>query len=132
MEEDLKKKLQRSKFLRDNTRPNKAVFTDENDHNPQVLEFCQKCGGRQQICKHFVDSSGEGYVLEPCDACEDGFTGNVVPYFKNVAPAMAATPNDKGWINCPGCNWRFTLSDKGAFTGARCRRCGQKIRLNSP
>lgn len=111
-------------------RRSSAAFTDENDHNPQVLQDCPACSGSGKSCHHNSSSSGETYSLEVCTSCSGkGVTGEVEQYFADDAPEVPACADDSGWITCPKCDWRFALRDKRAWTGRRHLQCGQRIRV---
>ena len=114
--------------LRRYPRRSAAVFTDENDHNPWVLQDCPACRGSGKHCHHNISRSGETYSLGLCTSCGgSGVTGEVEPYFPDDAPGIPACADDSGWITCPTCDWRFALRDKRAWTGSRHLQCGQKI-----
>ena len=116
--------------LRRYPRRSAATFSDDNDHNPVVLQDCPACSGSGKSCRHIVDGSGETYALEVCSACSGtGVTGDVEPYFPDVRPEVTARADDTGWITCPSCDWRFALRDRRAWTGRRHVQCGQKIRI---
>ena len=103
-----------------------AVFDDSNDHNPLILEDCPACGGSGKRC---TLESGQ-YVLDNCGACEgQGTTFNVVRYFPEERPSVAAVVDTVGWLECPGCRRRFATYDKHAWTGRR-HRCGQKVDIH--
>lgn len=107
-----------------------ATFTNENDHNPRVLQDCEQCHGSGNHCReHIVDGSHE-CALEICRDCHGtGVTGKVEPYFLEDRPEVSACADAKGWMTCPSCDWRFALKDKNAWTGRRHMQCGQKIRI---
>lgn len=122
--EQIRHRLKLSKYPR---RAN-AVFTDENDHNPLILEECPRCHGTGQV--DIYDENTSIYALEVCPDClETGITGEVVPYFENLSPAMEATKRDDGWTKCPRCGWRFSARDSAVWTGLRHKRCGQKLKF---
>lgn len=107
-----------------------ATFTDENDHNPRIQQDCPRCSGSGQFCEHSIIDGHEQYALGVCTACSGtGVTGEVEPYFLDDKPEMPACADDKVWMTCPSCDWRFALRDKNAWTGRRHLRCGQKIRI---
>jgi len=89
-----------------------ARFTDENDHNPWVLEDCPTCEGHNRDC-------------ESCGGL--GTSGEAVRYFQNDTPAQPAILREDGWLRCPGCARRFATYDRRRWTGLRHTTCGQKI-----
>lgn len=44
-------------------------------------------------------------------------------------PALPATPNEHGWIKCPGCGGKFKEGDSNAFRDGIHLGCSQKIEL---
>ena len=111
-----------------------AVFTEENDHNPDVLEDCPDCGGTG--VRRFDRSLELGPLAvraradADCPAClATGITGRVLRYFQNERPPQSAEPAADGTITCPHCRQRFTTSDPNAWTGWRHVYCGQRLRL---
>jgi hypothetical protein len=112
--------------LRRPPRRSAATFSDDNDHNPRVLQDCPACSGSGKSCHR----SGEAYALEVCASCSGtGVTGDVEPYFPDDRPEVPACADDTGWITCPSCDWRFALHDRRAWTGRRHLQCGQRIRI---
>lgn len=109
------------------TRSN-AEFTADNDHNPLVLAACQTCRG---IGKYdtFQDSpSGRIQSLHYCDDCDgNGVTAVTELYFDNDNDPVPVVARADGWLKCPNCSWRFTITDTDAYTGLRHKRCGQKL-----
>ena len=68
--------LRRRIALRRYPRRFAATFTDENDHNPRVLQDCPACSGSGQHCHHNIASNGHEYALGVCAACSGtGVTG---------------------------------------------------------
>lgn len=90
-----------------------SLFTDDNDHNPQVAQKCPKCDGKGVCC---LQCQGLGLIDEPGE------------WFTNGEPERTVRPNAYGFLQCPGCGTRFSRSDKNVWTGRR-HTCGQKIRL---
>ena len=126
----LKRDLRRRIALRRYPRRSAATFTNENDHNPKVLQDCPGCSGQGTNCHHNITSDGEEYALGDCTTCNGtGVTGEVELYFLDDRPEMPACPDARGWITCPNCDWRFALRDKNAWTGHRHLLCGQKISI---
>lgn len=117
-QEKLRRRLQSSLYpWRDD-----AVFTDENDHNPLVLEACPACS-----------KWGRCGPPEPCPECHGlKTTGRAVHYFPNPLPEEAAVVDEQGWITCPLCDRRFSTRYRGTWTGRRHLTCGQAIRLVHP
>lgn len=106
----------------------KAQFTDENDHNPLVLQNCPCCYGTGHVGESWPEEGIEADVL--CTACDgSGITGKVEPYFATDWPEVEAELDADGWLTCPRCEWRFTIRDRNAWTGRRHLRCGQKTRI---
>jgi DnaJ-class molecular chaperone len=76
----LKENLRSRMALRGYPRRSAATFTDENDHNPRLLQDCPECSGSGTQCHHNITSSGEEYALAICTACKGaGVTGEVEP-----------------------------------------------------
>jgi hypothetical protein len=127
----MKDDLRRRRAAKQYPRRSAATFTDEDDHNPQVLQDCATCHGSGKDCRHEVTSSGgETYMLDTCAACRgSGVTGQVEPYFSDLQPEASACADDRGWVTCPGCDWRFAIRDRRAWTGRRHLQCGQKISI---
>lgn len=94
-----------------------AAFSDENDHNPWVLEdrpACEEYGG----------------ILAQCEECGGlGTRGGAVRYFETDAPAEAAEVREDGWARCPACDRMFATYDPVRWTGRRHTTCGQKLHL---
>lgn len=125
-----KEGLRRRLALRRYPRRSAAIFTDENDHNPRVLQDCSECSGRGQHCEGSIVDGREQYALGVCMVCDGtGITGEVEPCFPDERPEASACVDDHGWITCPNCEWRFALRHKDSWTGRRHLRCGQKIRV---
>jgi hypothetical protein len=102
------------------------VFSDDDDHDPLVLEDCPSCHGRGTRC----DERGGVASLDACDACDGaGTTFELVRYFASSAPAVEVAADDEGWATCPGCSYRFSTRSPAAWTGRRHVRCGQRIVL---
>ena len=128
-EDERKAAIRRRLVLAKYPRRSQAQFTDENGHNPTVLQACPRCHGRGLVCE---DSSGGTRRVLTRDKCAEcggsGVTGEVEPYFTNDNPEAEAVVKGEG-ITCPNCGWRFRISDRHAWTGRRHLRCGQRIRL---
>jgi hypothetical protein len=123
---DIRRRLALSRY----PRRAKAIFTDENDHNPLVLQDCRACRGSGKQCHHGSQDDIQVYSLERCNECGGlGVTGQVEPFFSNNELEMSAYPDSEGWLTCPACQWRFTIHDRRAWTGRRHMRCGQKIKV---
>jgi hypothetical protein len=111
-------------------RRSKARFTDENDHNPLVLQDCPACDGWGAVSEYRTEGDAAVHTRVVCRACGGtGVTGQVEPYFAEDAAEAVARADADGWLTCPGCRWRFTVRDRNAWTGRRHLRCGQKIRV---
>ena len=108
----------------------KAQFTEENDHNPYVLASCPQCCGHAKYDTFQESSQGVVQTLHECDACNGtGVVPDIEPFFENDNEPISITANADGWIKCPNCGWRFTITDKHAWTGLRHMRCGQKLHV---
>lgn len=128
-EEDRKAAIRRRLVLAKHPRRHRAEFTDENDHNPMVLQACPQCHGSGHVGRAVVEGTRSIEMEETCPNCHgEGVTGEVEPYFANDKPEADAVVIGDG-ITCPNCGWRFRLKDSNAWTGRRHRRCGQKIKL---
>lgn len=105
-----------------------AQFTDQNDHNPLVLQNCPTCHGTGHVGESSPEHSLEAEVI--CGTCEGSGVSDLVElYFDNGPPEAQATADAKGWLTCPNCRCRFTIHDRRAWTGRRHLRCGQKIKI---
>lgn len=106
------------------------VYTDENDHNPWVLENCPGCNGAGRNCR-FVEAERAHYtyICSTCDGTR--YTGELVRKFDNNAEPVEASPNAHGWVTCPGCGVGFKVTSKDSWSGRRHLGCGQKIFLTS-
>ena len=111
-------------------RRSQARFTDENDHNPLVLQDCRECHGTGHVGESWVEDGRPVEADVLCTACGgSGVTGQVEPYFHHDLPEVEAHADAEGWLTCPNCNWRFTTRDRHAWTGRRHLRCGLRIRF---
>jgi hypothetical protein len=123
-----KERIRRSLILSRYPRRSDAVFTDENDHNPSVLQTCPTCRGSGRFCV-------ESERVASTDACADcegtGIIAATEPYFSNESPEIDVMPGLDGWLECPTCGFRFSPNDRNAWTGRRHERCGQKLRVVS-
>lgn len=123
---EIKRRLKLSRYPRRNS----AKFTDENDHNPIVLEDCLHCGGKGEICEEFLQNGEWVAKLSICSHCQgSGTTEELVSYFTNTSPAVLVEIRADGWLICPNCRKRFTINDPNRWTGCRHTSCGQKIQL---
>ncbi|MFP2903703.1 hypothetical protein ACLESD_01235 [Pyxidicoccus sp. 3LFB2] len=121
--EEIRRRLRLSQY----PRRRDAVFTDENGHNPWILEDCPECRGQGRIDRL---TENDTYVLETCSACEGlGTTTQVVRYFLEERPEALAMVDVHGWITCPHCGRRFSTRHRDTWTGRRHLTCGQLIRL---
>jgi hypothetical protein len=124
--DEIRRRLRLSRYPRRSA----AVFTDENDHNPLILEDCPRCGGRGRVC---TSPHPDEYVLDDCPACGGlGTTTEVVHYFPGTSPEAEAVVDAHGWITCPRCERRFSTRHRDTWTGRRHLTCGQGIRLVYP
>ncbi len=64
--------------------------------------------------------------LRCCHACHAAETDWLNEVDAAIAP-LEAKPNAHGWIRCPGCGCRFTITDSRAFRNGMHLDCGQKI-----
>ena len=102
--------------------------TDDNDHNPLVLEPCPDCHGRGKRCDWSEDRTVHSQVV--CPTCDgEQFTGNLIPRFSNNANPILVTPDALGWVTCPGCGTGFKVTSKHSWSGLRHLKCGQKLVL---
>jgi hypothetical protein len=122
--DDIRRRLTLARYPRRSA----ASFTEENGHNPLVLQDCSMCRGQGKRCE--LDTSNGSYTLDVCSACNgSGVTGEVEPYFSDDKPEVAAEADPHGWLTCPTCGWRFAIRDSSAWTGQRHLQCGQRIRI---
>ena len=104
--------------------------TDENDHNPLVLEPCPDCHGRGKRCEWSDDGMVHSQAV--CATCDgEKFTGNLVRRFSNDAGAIPVTPSSLGWVTCPACGRGFKVTSKDSWSGRRHLTCGQKLTLTT-
>jgi DnaJ-class molecular chaperone len=125
---EIRRRLRLAKY----PRRSHAVFSEENDHNPIVLQDCATCHGTGKVCRHFkTKEGGECIARDECPSCAgQGVTGELEPYFSNDQPERPADCRSEGRVQCPSCSRRFRITDPNAWTGKRHMRCGQKIKLN--
>lgn len=123
-----KQEIQRRLTLSQYPTRSTAVFNTENDHNPLVLAACTSCRGNG---KHDdIQQTPDGHIqsLHNCEQCNGtGVTADIEPCFDNNNDPIRVNPQPDGWLQCPHCGWRFTITDQNAFTGLRHKRCGQKL-----
>ena len=113
-------------------RRSRAVFTDENDHNPLVLQDCPTCDGSGKASEYWSEGEISVHSRIICPTCHGtGITGEIEPFFAIDTPEASVATGVDGWITCPNCRWRFTTVDPNAWTGRRHMRCGQKIKVIS-
>lgn len=126
---DLGRRLRESKFPRRAA----ARFTDEEDHNPMVLQDCAVCRGTGRVDRNGPSSEGGAvYAMEECPACGGkGITGEIERFFPADEPEFPAGVDSKGWVSCPKCGVRFSLRDPHRWTGRRHLSCGQKIKVST-
>ena len=108
-----------------------TFFTDENDHNPTVLEDCPRCAGTGRVAgTETIDAELVSHTGALCPRCEGAkTTGEVVPFFADDAPAVDVVVRPDGWLKCPRCGKHFSSGDQNVWTGRRHKRCGQKLNL---
>ena len=122
----IRKQLNIAKY----TKPENIVFSDENDHNPLVLEKCPVCKGTGKNCKRIKTTNEMVIVTDSCEACGGlRVTGNLVRQYSEDSSIEEARVNRDGWLKCPGCGTRFTTNSAASWSGWRHKTCGQKIRL---
>ncbi|MFP2929321.1 hypothetical protein ACLESO_29795 [Pyxidicoccus sp. 3LG] len=126
---ELRKRLRMSRY----PRRRDATFTDENGHNPWILEDCATCKGRGSRVVEFANGTHQHF---DCVVCEGrGTRGEaVVRYYPDDGPAAEAVVDAHGWITCPRCQRRFSTrypsaAQRGTWTGRRHLTCGQLITL---
>jgi hypothetical protein len=126
--ETRKSEIRRRLTLARYPRRSKAIFTDENDHNPLVLQDCAQCYGTGHVGESWAEHGMRVEADVLCTVCNgSGVTGEAEPYFAVEWPAVEACADVEGWVTCPNCGWRFTIGDRRAWSGRRHLRCGQKI-----
>lgn len=124
--QEIRKRLRLAKF----PCRSDAEFSDENDHNPMVLQDCPTCRGTGENCEHFLDHGGEGYTLGTCPDCGGlGVIGEIERYFKEDCQQIDIFVDSNGWLKCPKCGIRFTIRDRHRWSGRRHLTCGQKLRI---
>ena len=122
--DDIRRRLTVARYPRRSA----ATFTDENAHNPLVLQDCAVCHGNGKHCE--LDSVDGSYALDVCSACNgSGVTGEIERYFPDDQPEVTARTDEHGWVTCPTCGWRFAVGDSAAWSGQRHLRCGQRITI---
>ena len=60
-----------------------------------------------------------------CRAAQEQWVAKI----DNAIERLDAKPNAHGWVQCPGCGIRFSVTDPNAFSDGRCLTCAQKINL---
>lgn len=130
--EQRKALLRKELILRRTPRRANAVFTAENDHNPTVLASCRECRGYGRY-DTFRETDGRLIQeLHKCEACGGtGVKAETEPYFNNDNEPIAVAAEPNGWLRCPNCGWKFSITSKDAFTGLRHKRCGQKLHVTN-
>lgn len=128
--EERKADIRRRLTLMRYPRRSAAKFTDENDHNPLVLQDCPQCYGTGHVGESWVEDGSPVEANVLCTSCGgSGVTGQAEPYFPHDVPEKTTHADAEGWLTCPNCNWRFTTRDPRAWTGRRHLRCGQRINV---
>src|SRR5262245_20321527 len=78
-------------------RRSSAPFTEENDHNPIVLQNCPACRGTGKVCRHLKMKDRECIRREACSSCAGtGITGELEHFFTNDSPEMTAECRSEG------------------------------------
>lgn len=110
--------------------PHNPQFTDENDHNPLVVAKCPVCFGTGSHCEHREESGQRVHMLTVCSSCNgEQYIPEVKQMFDNNSKSMPVRSYSDGWVKCPNCGRHFALKDPNAWTGRRCRGCGQKLHV---
>ena len=127
--EQRKAVLRRERHRKRYPRRQEATFTDENDHNPFVLQDCPYCQGTGLFCEEHHTLKGECIAdLHECPYCDHtGITGEIERYFDNDTPPIEVIPYQKEWVACPICGKKFCLHDANVWTGYRHTTCGQRL-----
>ena len=124
--EKRKARIRRRLTIARYSKPDSVAYTDENDHNPWVLEKCPHCHGTGKNCS-FVEAEMT-YYHDICSNCKgERFTGELIRKFSNESVPAEATTTVDGWVRCPGCGRAFKLSNSASWSGRRHITCGQKI-----
>ena len=122
--EEIRKRLNLATY----SNPHNIIYSDQNDHNPLVLESCPSCAGRGKNCSE----NERKYSLTICTACDGtGKTGQVVRRYQADSTPIEVLVNECGWAKCPGCGVSFKPTSSGSWTGRRHKTCGQKILLRT-
>lgn len=91
---DIRRRLTLAKY----PRRSRAKFTDDNDHNPMVLQDCPQCRGWGRVCRPVEQVQS----LKTCPQCDgEGVTGEVEAYFTNDNPAVDAPVQAEGPLARP-------------------------------
>src|SRR5690242_4879952 len=85
---------------RGNIITNHALFTDDNDHNPQLAKVCPECDGKPTIIiEHTLPDGrrvhGDG-VCSRCRGC--GVIDEPGSWFSNGAAECTIRPNKHGFL----------------------------------
>ena len=76
-------------------------------------------------CSGVKYSDSELLSCPDCRAAENAWIQRI----EDSIPLLDVTPNPHGWIKCPGCGIRFSLTDSKAFVDGLHLGCGQKINV---
>lgn len=106
-------------------------FTEENDHNPLVVNSCPKCINGRTAGEYQGPNKSCGHGR--CEECDD--TGVSTPpaielMFTNNNEPISMSCNTYGFLRCPNCNQGFKYYDKRVWSGVR-HSCGQKLIINT-
>jgi len=76
-------------------------------------------------CSGVPVSEDELLACSSCRIAEEEWVARI----GRSIPILDARPNSQGWIQCPGCEVRFSISDPQRFANNTHLTCGQKINL---
>jgi hypothetical protein len=106
------------------------TFTSENDHNPSYTVECSRCNGFGKLFTFRFEQQRRADDDRPCPTCRA--TGWVQKFlFDNENLPVEVDLSQDGWVKCPCCGWRFSVTDKRIWTGYRHKKCGQRIVLGN-
>jgi hypothetical protein len=110
---------------------NHSLFTDDNDHNPQLAKVCPGCDGAPRTYHENTDPDGQRVICDGlCQRCRGlGVIDEPGEWFSNGAEECVVRPNAHDFLQCPGCGTWFSYRDPNRWTGRR-HACGQKIKLD--
>ena len=70
-------------------------------------------------------------VIDIAETTQELTQSSDCPSFGDENPVLVSTPNEFGWVKCPGCNKKFMLTDGNMWDGQRHYGCGQRIQLQT-